>query len=75
MHRRDFLRRASLAVAALAIAPEELVWTPRSYVFLSADGRDPRIALVERLIENALASHEAMFEQRFFSRPVKFFNV
>ena len=34
MNRRDFLLRASLSVAALAIDPEQLLWTPGRRTFI-----------------------------------------
>ena len=34
MHRRDFLHKATLAVAALAIDPEELIWTKKKTIFV-----------------------------------------
>ena len=46
MNRRDFLQRASLAVAALAIDPEQLLWTPgQKTIFLPSLRRGGKTSL------------------------------
>lgn len=34
MNRRDFFRKATLAAAALAVDPEQLLWTPKKTIFI-----------------------------------------
>lgn len=36
MNRRDFLRRAGMAIAAMGIDPERLIWQPRQLVSVPA---------------------------------------
>ena len=50
MNRRDFLQRASLAVAAMAIDPERLLWTPgQKTIFLPPTKRLRHLTFAEIL--------------------------